>query len=288
MRNVDDVARQRPGGPEWADKMEEDAAEAGAAAAAARADEDDVGRRRHARGAKATNQARGVFPGSTDSEAAPVSTGRGAGAGRVRSGGDEEMDDQDREDAIDDDSDGEGNIDDEGAVGGDAAAAASDGGGGGGTEKMVTIGLVGQPNVGKSTVLNSLMGRHVVQCSSTPGRTKHYQTHFMTPTLRLCDCPGLIFPAVVPRSLQVLAGLYPVNQLREPYSAIQFLAERVDLIKQLRIVYVECVHTYIHTCMDTMTTIECACSWGELVSLCECYLCAWYVTAFFICYFPSF
>jgi GTP-binding protein EngB required for normal cell division len=81
--------------------------------------------------------------------------------------------------------------------------------------KCVTIGLLGQPNVGKSTVLNSLMGQHVVQCSSTPGRTKHYQTHFMTPNIRLCDCPGLIFPAAVPRALQVLAGLYPVNQLRE-------------------------------------------------------------------------
>ena len=30
--------------------------------------------------------------------------------------------------------------------------------------------------------------------SSHPGRTKHYQTHYMTDRLMLCDCPGLVFP----------------------------------------------------------------------------------------------
>lgn len=33
-----------------------------------------------------------------------------------------------------------------------------------------------------------------VAVSSHPGRTKHYQTHYMTPLLMLCDCPGLVFP----------------------------------------------------------------------------------------------
>ena len=209
--------------PAWAEKMSEDAAEAGVAAAKAKADEDDAGRRRHARGAKATNQARGKFPGSEEGLEAGVgddgggdgdggSAGAGAGGGRRRRGRDrDEMDDQDREDEDEDEEeeeeedgagDGVGAGGDDGDGAGGAAAASAAGAAG----AFVTIGLVGQPNVGKSTVLNSFMGRHVVQCSSTPGRTKHYQTHFMTSSLRLCDCPGLIFPAVVPRSLQVLAG----------------------------------------------------------------------------------
>ena len=67
------------------------------------------------------------------------------------------------------------------------------------------------------------------------GKTKYYQTHFMTPDIRLCDCPGLIFPAVVPRSLQLLAGLYPLHQLREPYTGIEFLAERMDLVAMFKL-----------------------------------------------------
>lgn len=46
---------------------------------------------------------------------------------------------------------------------------------------------------------------------------------------------GLVFPSSVPRKLQVLIGSYPIAQLREPFASIQYLAERIDLIKVLNI-----------------------------------------------------
>jgi hypothetical protein len=58
----------------------------------------------------------------------------------------------------------------------------------------VVVGLVGEPNVGKSSTLNALLGSHRVAVSSHPGRTKHYQTHYVSRRLVLCDCPGLVFP----------------------------------------------------------------------------------------------
>jgi ribosome biogenesis GTPase A len=61
--------------------------------------------------------------------------------------------------------------------------------------------------VGKSSLLNGLMGRKVVSTSRTPGHTKHFQTIFLTKTVRLVDCPGLIFPSLVPKELQVCDGL---------------------------------------------------------------------------------
>lgn len=64
--------------------------------------------------------------------------------------------------------------------------------------------LTGFPNVGKSSLMNGLVGRKVVSVSRTPGHTKYFQTYFLTPTVRLCDCPGLIFPSLVDRQLQVL------------------------------------------------------------------------------------
>ncbi|KAL1456567.1 hypothetical protein WDU94_001288 [Cyamophila willieti] len=100
---------------------------------------------------------------------------------------------------------------------------------------ILTIGCVGQPNVGKSSLMNAIMGRKVVSVSRTPGHTKHFQTIFLTDNVRLCDCPGLVFPSKVPKPLQVLMGSYPIAQLREPYSTVQYLAERMDFIKLLRI-----------------------------------------------------
>lgn len=94
---------------------------------------------------------------------------------------------------------------------------------------VLTIGCVGFPNVGKSSLLNAVMGKKVVSVSRTPGHTKHFQTIYLTNTVRLCDCPGLVFPSAVPRKLQVLMGSYPIAQLREPYASIKFIAERLNL-----------------------------------------------------------
>ncbi|XP_039287489.1 guanine nucleotide-binding protein-like 1 isoform X2 [Nilaparvata lugens] len=104
---------------------------------------------------------------------------------------------------------------------------------------ILTIGCVGQPNVGKSSLMNAIMGRKVVSVSRTPGHTKHFQTIFLTPQVRLCDCPGLVFPSKVPKSLQVIMGSYPIAQLKEPFSVVKFIAERLDLVKLLRIPHPE-------------------------------------------------
>ena len=41
----------------------------------------------------------------------------------------------------------------------------------------LTIGCCGNPNVGKSSVMNALIGKKVVSVSKTPGHTKHFQTY---------------------------------------------------------------------------------------------------------------
>lgn len=45
------------------------------------------------------------------------------------------------------------------------------------SNELLTVGLIGQPNVGKSSLLNALMGSKVVRASRTPGKTKTFQTH---------------------------------------------------------------------------------------------------------------
>ncbi|CAH1785669.1 unnamed protein product, partial [Owenia fusiformis] len=100
---------------------------------------------------------------------------------------------------------------------------------------VLTIGCCGYPNVGKSSLINGLVGKKVVSVSKTAGHTKHFQTIFLTPTVKLCDSPGLVFPSLIKKQLQVLAGIYPIAQVREPYSVVMYLAERLPLKQLLKL-----------------------------------------------------
>lgn len=75
-----------------------------------------------------------------------------------------------------------------------------------GPSTVPCIVFLGFPNVGKSSLINGLVGRKVVSVSRTPGHTRYFQTYFLTPSVKLCDCPGLIFPSLLPRQLQVCCG----------------------------------------------------------------------------------
>ena len=75
---------------------------------------------------------------------------------------------------------------------------------------------VGYPNVGKSSTINALLRCKKVPVSSTPGRTKHFQTLYLDTEVMLCDCPGLVMPSfVATKAEMVLNGILPIDQMRE-------------------------------------------------------------------------
>lgn len=93
----------------------------------------------------------------------------------------------------------------------------------------LTVGLVGYPNVGKSSTINSLLGAKKVSVSSTPGKTKHFQTIHLSPELLLCDCPGLVFPQfATTKAALVCDGVLPIDQMREYRGPVGLVTQRIS------------------------------------------------------------
>ncbi|KAI8078720.1 P-loop containing nucleoside triphosphate hydrolase protein [Halteromyces radiatus] len=57
----------------------------------------------------------------------------------------------------------------------------------------ITVGIIGYPNVGKSSVINSLKRSKVCGVGSTPGFTKVAQQITLDKNIKLLDCPGIVF-----------------------------------------------------------------------------------------------
>jgi large subunit GTPase 1 len=96
----------------------------------------------------------------------------------------------------------------------------------------VEIGLTGYPNVGKSSVINTVLGKKKVGVASMPGKTKHFQTLKLTEAVTLCDCPGLVFPKISESKAEmVLCGLYPIDIVKEYEEPLELIAYRVEKSK---------------------------------------------------------
>ncbi|XP_014638558.1 PREDICTED: large subunit GTPase 1 homolog [Ceratotherium simum simum] len=93
---------------------------------------------------------------------------------------------------------------------------------------QLTVGLVGYPNVGKSSTINTIMGNKKVSVSATPGHTKHFQTLYVEPGLCLCDCPGLVMPSFVSTKAEMTCnGILPIDQMRDHIPPVSLVCQNI-------------------------------------------------------------
>ncbi|KAK7270065.1 hypothetical protein RIF29_22951 [Crotalaria pallida] len=59
-------------------------------------------------------------------------------------------------------------------------------------KKSITVGVIGLPNVGKSSLINSLKRSRVANVGATPGLTRSLQEVQLDKNIKLLDCPGVV------------------------------------------------------------------------------------------------
>ncbi|KAI4527916.1 NGP1NT-domain-containing protein [Schizophyllum commune Loenen D] len=98
-------------------------------------------------------------------------------------------------------------------------------------KKQISVGFVGYPNVGKSSVINTLKSGKVCRVAPVPGETKVWQYITLTRRIYLIDCPGVVpTSAHDSQTSTVLKGVVRVEALPTPSEHIPALMERVKPI----------------------------------------------------------
>jgi nuclear GTP-binding protein len=95
-------------------------------------------------------------------------------------------------------------------------------------KKQISVGLIGYPNVGKSSIINTLKKKKVCTVAPIPGETKVWQYITLMKRIYLIDCPGIVpLSAKDSETDTVLKGVIRVENLATPAEHIPGLLSRV-------------------------------------------------------------
>lgn len=94
-------------------------------------------------------------------------------------------------------------------------------------KKQISVGLIGYPNVGKSSVINTLRSKKVCKVAPIAGETKVWQYITLMKRIFLIDCPGIVYPSAETDTEKVLKGVVRVEMVQNPEDYIEEVIKRV-------------------------------------------------------------
>jgi ribosome biogenesis GTPase A len=80
--------------------------------------------------------------------------------------------------------------------------------------KTALVAVVGLPNTGKSSLINTLRGKSAAAVAPIPGKTRGEQKVKVSNSIRMFDTPGVI-PVKLPEKHKILLGLIPISKLKD-------------------------------------------------------------------------
>lgn len=92
--------------------------------------------------------------------------------------------------------------------------------------KQISVGFIGYPNVGKSSVINALRNKKVCNVAPIAGETKVWQYITLMRKIYLIDCPGVVPPGQESDEEKVLRGVVRVELVESPDDYIPAVLER--------------------------------------------------------------
>ncbi|PWW73846.1 NGP1NT-domain-containing protein [Tuber magnatum] len=93
--------------------------------------------------------------------------------------------------------------------------------------KQISVGLIGYPNTGKSSVINTLRKKKVCTVAPIPGETKVWQYITLMRRIFLIDCPGIVPPSATDSETDILLrGVVRVENVSNPEQYIPAVLEK--------------------------------------------------------------
>ncbi|XP_054738442.1 nucleolar GTP-binding protein 2 [Anastrepha obliqua] len=94
-------------------------------------------------------------------------------------------------------------------------------------KKQISVGFIGYPNVGKSSVINALRSKKVCNVAPIAGETKVWQYITLMKRIFLIDCPGVVYPSAETDTEKVLKGVVRVELVTNPEDYVETVLQRV-------------------------------------------------------------
>lgn len=94
-------------------------------------------------------------------------------------------------------------------------------------KKQISVGFIGYPNVGKSSIINTLRSKKVCNVAPIAGETKVWQYITLMRRIYLIDCPGVVYPSGDTDTEIVLKGVVRVENVQTPEDHIPEVLNRV-------------------------------------------------------------
>lgn len=114
--------------------------------------------------------------------------------------------------------------------------------------QTLTVGFIGYPNVGKSSLINSLKRSRACPVAAMPGKTRVMQEVVLDKGVKVLDCPGVVLDDFDRMGLGLdesekgrrkgavlLRNCVKVEEVEDPTAAVEEILRRVEVAKMMEI-----------------------------------------------------